>query len=243
MTKEQQIKNYITHRFNNMTYDEYMCCGTGTLSVLDEAIGKYDADCELNDDEVAKLAEYCIKESTEFGKRFAMYQLSQELEDAIASAFNDNDGLGRLEFWINKLYRYAEPRDYERLKNYTQLTASLAISRGLNADELAELEQNYDEWLHERAHLIMDGFAEMCVDINVDYDDQDEWLQWLQGFEYLNWQEMQYINILWDDEAKAKYRRPNVDETRFADDDMPYCTRLAEMCAQRLFKDETIKED
>lgn len=89
-------------------------------------------------------------------------------------------------------------------------------------------EQNYAEWLHQTTDSIMDGFAEMCVDKNVDYDDQDEWLQWLQGFEYLNWQEMQYINALWDDEAKAKYRR--------VDDDMPYCTRLAEKCAQRLFK-------
>jgi hypothetical protein len=83
ITKEQQIKNYITDRFNNMTYDEYedMCCGTGTLDVLDEALSKYDADCELNDDEVAKLTEYCIKESTAFSERYAMYQLSQELED------------------------------------------------------------------------------------------------------------------------------------------------------------------
>lgn len=209
MTKEQAIKNYITNSFNNMTYDEYecLCCGTGTLGILDEAISGYDADCELNDDEVTKLAEYCIKESTEFGKRFAMYQLSQELEDAIASAFNDNDGLGRLEFWVNKLRRYAEPRDYEHLKNYTQLTSSIAISRGLNADELVELAQNYKEWLHQTADSIMDGFAEMCADQNVDYDDQDEWLQWLQGFDYLNWQEMRYIDMLRDDEAKAKYKR------------------------------------
>lgn len=209
MTKEQQIKNYITDRFNNMTYNEYedMCCGTGTLGVCDEAISEYDADCKLNGDEVATLAEYCIEESTEFGKRFAMYQVSQELEDAIASAFTDNDGLGRLEFWVNKLRRYAELRDYEHLKNYTQLTASIAISRGLSADEVIALEQNYDEWLHSNADSIMNGFAEMCTDQNVDYDDQDEWLQWLQRCGHLNWQEMRYINILWDDEAKAKYKR------------------------------------
>lgn len=242
MTKEQQIKNYITNRFNDMTYDEYedMCCGTGTLGVCDEAIAKYDADGELDDDEAAKLAEYCIKESTKFGKRFAMYQLSQELEDAITSAFIDEDGIGRLAFWVSKFRQYAEPREYEHIKNYDQLIFMLMRNSHSN---LAELTKNYDEWLHERAHLIMDGFAEMCADINVDYDDQDEWLQWLQGFDYLTWQEQRYINILWDDEAKAKYRRPEVDETRFADDDMPYCTRLAEMCAQRLFKDETIKED
>ena len=74
MTKEQQIKNYITNRFNNMTYDEYedMCFGMGTLSVLDEALSEYDADCELNDDEVAKLAEYCGSESDKFyNKHFA----------------------------------------------------------------------------------------------------------------------------------------------------------------------------
>lgn len=209
MTKEQQIKNYITNRFSNMTYDEYeyMCYGTGTLSLLDEAISKYDVDCELNDNEVAMLAEYCNKEATEFGKRYAMYQISQELEDAIASAFNCNDGLGRLEFWVNKLRRYAERRDCEHLKNYTQLTASIAISRGLSADELIDLEDNYDEWLHCEADALMDGFAEMCADQNIDYDDQDEWLQWLQNTDHLNWQEMRYINILWDDEAKAKYKR------------------------------------
>jgi hypothetical protein len=206
MTKEQQIKNYITHRFNNMTYDEYeyMCCGTGTLGVCDEALSEYDAGCELNDDEVAALAEYCNKESTEFGKRFAMYQMSQELEDAITSAFIDEDGIGRLAFWVSKFRQYAETREYEHIKNYDQLIFMLMRNSHSN---LAELEQNYDEWLHQTADSIMDGFAEMCADTNVDYDDPDEWLQWLQGFEYLNWQEMRYINILWDDEVKAKYKR------------------------------------
>lgn len=68
------IKNYITHRFNNMTYDEYedMCYGTGTLGVCDEAIEKYDVDCELNESEIAELVEYCDKESTQFEKRFGI---------------------------------------------------------------------------------------------------------------------------------------------------------------------------
>ena len=78
MTKEQQIKNYITNRFNNMTYEEYydLCYGTGILSVLDEALSKYDANCELNDDEVVKLAEYCGNKSNEFyNKQFDKYAL------------------------------------------------------------------------------------------------------------------------------------------------------------------------
>lgn len=209
MTKEQQIKNYITNRFNSMTYDEYeyMCCGTGTLSVLDEALNECDVDCELNDDEVATLAEHCNKESAAFGKRFAMYQMSQELADTITSAFCDTDGLGRLEFWVNKFRRYAEPRDYEHINNYCQLVLELATMHKLDANEVIELEQIYDEWLHNKANSIMDRFAKMCEEQKVDYNDQDEWLQWLQNDDELNWQEMRYINILWDDEAKAKYKR------------------------------------
>lgn len=210
MTKEQQIKNYITNRFHSMTYDEYetTCCGTGTLGVCDEAIAKYDTNRELDDATINELAKYCCDEDDKFARRYAIYEIAQDIENAVASAFVDNDGLGRLEYWIDQLIKYNDGQLSPGLLNgYIQLTASLAISRGLNADELAELGQNYGEWLHERAHLIMDGFAEMCADQNVDYDDQDEWLQWLQGFDYLNWQEMRYINILWDDEAKAKYTR------------------------------------
>lgn len=97
----------------------------------------------------------------------------------------------------------------------------------LNSDEYFELSthceqiinENYDKFyvrfenfsnehkqlLQRMADAIMYNFAES---VTVEqYDDQDEWIQFLQNVVCINWQEMQYINTLWTDEAKAKYRK------------------------------------
>lgn len=70
----------------------------------------------------------------------------------------------------------------------------------LTVDDKNKLFQEFDS--------IADGFAEMCADQGHDYDDQDEWINWLQGFEdNLTYHELRYINTLWTDENKERYRR------------------------------------
>lgn len=212
MNKEQTIQNikdFIDTSFNCMTYDEYenLCYGTGTLSVLDNALSQHDSDCTLDDNDVAMLAKYCRNKSNEFGKRFSIHQISQELSNSIIDTFSTQN-IGKLKFWVDTL---ADTNDgytsMDMITSYYTLINQLAKQLRYTDDDLSDLKGDYVEQLYQQADSIMDGFAEMCVDQNVDYDDQDEWLQWLQGFEELNWQEMRYINILWDDEAKAKYKR------------------------------------
>lgn len=63
----------------------------------------------------------------------------------------------------------------------------------------------HKQLLQRMADAIMYNFAESVTAER--YDDQDEWIQFLQNVVCINWQEMQYINTLWTDEAKAKYRK------------------------------------
>lgn len=212
MNKEQMIQNikdFIDTSFKIMTYDEYenMCYGTGTLSVLDNALSQHDSDCTLDDNDVAMLAKYCCDKSNEFGKRVTIHQVSQDLSSSIVDVFS-NQNIGKLKFWVDTL---ADTNDgytsIDMIMSYYTLIDQLAKQFGYTDDDVSDLKGDYTERLYKQADIIMDKFAEMCVEQNVDYDDQDEWIQWLQGFEELNWQEQQYINVLWDDEAKAKYKR------------------------------------
>ena len=63
--KIQSIKDFIDARFNTMTNDEFedMCYGAGTLSVLDEALAKYDVDNTLDENDISELADYCCNKS------------------------------------------------------------------------------------------------------------------------------------------------------------------------------------
>jgi hypothetical protein len=80
----------------------------------------------------------------------------------------------------------------------------------LTIDDKNNLFQEFDS--------IADGFAEMCIDQGCDYDDQDEWLNWLQGFEdNLTYHELRYINTLWTDANKERYRRVD-DKPKFTGD-------------------------
>lgn len=211
MNKEQTIQNikdFIDTSFKIMTYNEYenMCCGTGTLSVLDNALIQHDSDCTLDDNDVAMLAKYCCDKSDEFGKQFTIHQISQDLSSSIFDAFINQD-IGKLKFWVDTL---ADTNDgytsIDMITSYYTLIDRLAKQFGYTDDDVSDLKGDYMEQLYKQAESIMDEFAKMCIEQNVDYDDQDEWIQWLQGFEELNWQEQQYINVLWDDETTQMKR-------------------------------------
>lgn len=78
----------------------------------------------------------------------------------------------------------------------------------LTIDDKNKLFQDFDS--------IADGFAEMCADQGINYDDPDEWLDWLQGFESndLTYHEIRYINTLWTDENKERHRRVETSKTQ-----------------------------
>jgi hypothetical protein len=56
---------------------------------------------------------------------------------------------------------------------------------------------------------IASQFAEACKDNDIDYDDQDEWLEWLRAYEgeVINFTELQYINTLWNETTKQWFRQ------------------------------------
>ena len=206
----QLMNDEMTKRFNSMSYHEYeeLCTGTGTLTVLDEVLSKYE-NIDFTYNEAAQLAEHCRNLSKQFGQKYEIYQISKQLTDAIQRAFGNVDDIGRLKYWVDEFTNLNEGDDNEHVNNYHQLILELAAMHKIDEYDLSDLKGDYFVWLQTTTDSIMDGFAEMCATDNDDdkYNDHDEWLQWLQGFDYLTWQEQQYINVLWDDEAKAKYKR------------------------------------
>ena len=69
----------------------------------------------------------------------------------------------------------------------------------------ANLSNEHKQLLERMAKAMMQSFAaSMSAE---QYNDQDEWLQFIQQFEYFTFQELQYINTLWTEEMKAKYKR------------------------------------
>lgn len=68
----------------------------------------------------------------------------------------------------------------------------------------ANLSDEHKQLLERMAKAMMRGFADsMSAE---QYDDQDEWIQFIQQFECFTFQELQYINTLWTEEMKAKYK-------------------------------------
>lgn len=68
----------------------------------------------------------------------------------------------------------------------------------------ANFNDEHKQLLERMAKAMMRGFADtMSAE---QYNDQDEWLQFIQKFECFTFQELQYINKLWSEEMKAKYK-------------------------------------
>ena len=68
----------------------------------------------------------------------------------------------------------------------------------------ANLNNEHKQLLERMAKAMMQGFADsMSAE---QYNDQDEWLQFIQKFECFTFQELHYINTLWTEEMKAKFK-------------------------------------
>lgn len=133
---------------------------------------------------------------------------------------------------INAIKNYID----ERFANMTVLESEVTITDeimneaidyfNLNSDELfdismycekrsaevyekyyvhfANLSNEHKQLLERMAKAMMRGFADsMSAE---QYNDQDEWLQFIQKFECFTFQELQYINTLWTEEMKAKFK-------------------------------------
>lgn len=62
----------------------------------------------------------------------------------------------------------------------------------------------HKQLLTRLAESMMQSFAETVT--AEQYDDLDEWIDFIQKFECFTFQELQYIDTLWTDGAKEKYR-------------------------------------
>ena len=68
----------------------------------------------------------------------------------------------------------------------------------------ANFNDEHKQLLERMAKAMMRGFADtMSAE---QYNDQDEWLQFIQKFECFTFQELQYIDTFWTEETKAKYK-------------------------------------
>ena len=100
----------------------------------------------------------------------------------IVEAFDENDISELADYCCNKSDEVYK-KYYERFENFS--------------DEHKQL-------LERMAKSMMQSFAETVT--AEQYDDLDEWIDFIQKFECFTFQELQYINRLWTDEAKEKYR-------------------------------------
>lgn len=87
MTKLNNIRNYIAQRFNNMTQDEFenLAAGDGTLSVLDDALEKFDSEGQVTTDQINELAEFCTSKSIKF---CIIEDIKETLSDFTVDQFN-----------------------------------------------------------------------------------------------------------------------------------------------------------
>lgn len=192
MTKNE-IKTAISTTFENMNITEYeaLCYGTGTLTVLDDILN--DLPEQLNEDDIAELADYCNDVSEKRGKQFtqALQDISSQLTEAITQVFTDptEHNIGRIKYWIDM---YANTTDIENnhVNNYYQLLLEIMTNNNLTEDDMSDLKGDYSDWLNEMTNTILDSFG------TPDKFDHDEWLQHLQRYEELTFQEQQYINML-----------------------------------------------
>ena len=100
----------------------------------------------------------------------------------IVEEFDENDISELADYCCNKSDEVYK-KYYERFENFS--------------DEHKQL-------LERMAKSMMQSFAETVT--TEQYDDLDEWIDFIQKFECFTFQELQYINRLWTDEAKEKYR-------------------------------------
>lgn len=211
MTKNEvisQIKNDINVYFNDMNYIEYseLCYGTGTLSVLDEILNNLPKQFrvidptvekviqQFNEYDIAELTDYCNEISDKRGQQFtqALQNISSQLTEAITQVFTDTTehNIGRLKYWIDVYADVTNGEEINHVNNYYQLLLEIMVNNDLTEDDMSDLKGDYSDWLHETANIILDSFG------TPDEFDHDEWLQHLQRYEELTFQEQQYINML-----------------------------------------------
>ena len=90
----------------------------------------------------------------------------------------------------SEIFNYALERSTEVYKKYYE--------------RFENFSDGHKQLLERMAELMMQRFAETVT--AEQYDDIDEWIDFIQKFECFTFQELQYINRLWTDEAKEKYR-------------------------------------
>ena len=82
----------------------------------------------------------------------------------------------------------------------------------INVTELAEfgdIDLEHRIKLYRDFDSIATEFARACKENNMDYDDQDEWIEWLNGYESndISYHELRFIKTLWTEETKDYYRQ------------------------------------
>ena len=211
MTKNEvikEVKTAISTTFENMNIIEYevLCYGTGTLTVLDDVLNSLPSQFRIidptvesitqqfDDYDIAELTDYCNDVAEKRGQQFtqALQNISSQLTEAITQVFTDTTehNIGRLKYWIDMYANVTNGEEINHVNNYYQLLVEIMVNNDLTEDDMSDLKGDYSDWLHETANIILDSFG------TPDEFDHDEWLQHLQRYEELTFQEQQYINML-----------------------------------------------
>lgn len=217
--KIQSIKDFIDARFNTMTDDEFesLYSGDGTLSVLDEALNEHDYDSTLDENDISELADYCCNKSTEYSNSMQCtkdkrHDVKRQMLEAIKDYIDERFDNMTAEESENTLTEEIvnEAIDYFKLTGDEESDIfEYALERSHEVYEkyytrFENFSDEHKQLLTRLAESMMQSFAETVT--AEQYDDLDEWIDFIQKFECFTFQELQYIDRLRTDEAKEKYR-------------------------------------
>lgn len=220
--KIQSIKDFIDARFNTMTNDEFesLYNGDGTLSVLDEALNEHDYDSTLDENDIAELLDYCCNKSTEYSNNVMtklpaknrMQRTKERMLEAIKNYIDerfynmtvDESDMTASEDVVNEAIEYFKLTDDEHSDIFNYALERSHEVYGKYYERFENFSDEHKQLLARLAESMMQSFAETVT--AEQYDDLDEWIDFIQKFECFTFQELQYINRLRTDEAKEKYR-------------------------------------
>lgn len=114
--------------------------------------------------------------------------------------------VGRFKWQLDNYADIAGDCEINHLNNYLSILEYLKQKFTLSDDDLSDLRCDYDDWIHEFAEDVYQRFADYCENVE-QYNDHDEFIDFIGKERVLLFFEMQYIEYLFTDDKREQYNR------------------------------------
>ena len=136
----------------------------------------------------------------EMDMTIALALTSQNEESQVA------ENVGRFKWQLDNYIDIADDDEMQHVNNYWQILEYLKQKFTLSDDDLSDLKGDYDDWIHKSAEDVYQRFADYCENIE-QYNDLDEFINFVSQERNLLFFEMQYIDYLFTDDKRNQYNR------------------------------------